>query len=239
MKRALVTGGSSPIGAAICQRLASSGLHVIVHANSRLDKAQACVEQIHQSGGSAEAVAVDLCAGEPASETLAQLSVDQPVQVFVHCVGRQKDMPFAAMTPNDWTSVIDINLNTFFSALRPLILPMIRSRWGRVIAVSSLSGVKGNRGQANYAAAKGGFLPLIKSLTYEYGSRGITANVVSPGLIETDDTAALENYDKLVSQTPIKRAGYVNEVAALIEFLVGEEAGFISGQQICIDGGAS
>ena len=106
-------------------------------------------------------------------------------------------------------------------------------------AVSSLSGVKGNRGQANYAAAKGGFLSLMKSLTYEYGSRGITANVVSPGLIETKETAALENYDELVGQTPVKRAGHVVEVAALIDFLAGEEAGFISGQQICIDGGAS
>lgn len=239
MKRALVTGGSSPIGAAISRELASQGNHVIVHANSHLDKAQECVDQIISKGGSAEAIALDLTKMNVAMGTLTALTGESPIQILVHCAGRQNDKPFAAMEVEDWTTVIDANLNSFFAALRPLILPMIRTRWSRVIAVSSLSGVRGNRGQANYAAAKGGYLPMMKSLTLEYGSRGLTANAVAPGIIETDDTRELTNYDELVQMTPLKRAGTPAEVAAIVGFLASDAAGFISGQQICVDGGST
>lgn len=238
MKQALVTGGSSPIGQAICDELASQGMHVVVHANRNLAKAQDCVNRIKTSGGSAEALALDLLNARSA-ETLSSLTAKGPIQVLVHCIGGQIDKPFAAMDVKDWTDVIDLNLTSFFSALRPLIVPMMRTRWGRIVALSSLSAVRGNHGQTNYAAAKGGLLPLMKSLTYEYGSRGITANVVAPGLIDTPETRELDNFKALAQLSPTRRAGTVDEVAALVGFLASEKSGYISGQQICVDGGSS
>lgn len=239
MKRALVTGGSSPIGVEICYRLARQGMHVIVHANSSVNVAQACVDRICDQGGSAEVLELDFTDTESTMERLEQLSSQAPIQVLVHCIGRQVDKPFAAMEIEDWSAVVDTNLNSFFAALRPIIMPMIRTRWGRVIAVSSLTGVRGNKGQTNYAAAKGGFFALMKSLSMEYGARGVTANVVAPGLIETEETKALPNYSDLVKLSPTKRAGRPDEVAALVGFLAGDDAGYITGQQFCIDGGAS
>ncbi len=238
MKRALVVGGSSPIGQAVSNELASMGMHVFVHANRNLDQAQACVDNITANNGSAEALQLDILSPEAASQ-LEALTTKGSIQVVVHCVGGQIDKPFAAMEFDDWKNVIDLNLTSFYSAVRPLIMPMLRSRWGRIIALSSLTAVRGNRGQTNYAAAKGGFLPLVKSLTQEYGSRGITANVVAPGLIDTAETTTLSNYDELVRMTPARRAGTVGEVAGLVGYLASDKAGFISGQQISIDGGCS
>ena len=238
MKVALVIGGSSPIGQAVCRDLAADGMHVIVHANRNLMAAEACVKIIHASGGHAEALQLDI--QDPGTaEVLETLTAKTPIQVVVYCAGKQIDKPFAAMDFADWNDVIDVNLKGFFTAVRPLILPMLRKRWGRIIALSSLTAVRGNRGQTNYAAAKGGFLPLAKSLAQEYGSRGITANVVAPGLIDTPGTAALDNRDALINLTPAKRAGTVEEVAALVRFLASDQAGYISGQQISIDGGSS
>jgi 3-oxoacyl-[acyl-carrier protein] reductase len=238
MKRALVVGGSSPIGQAVSNELAAMGMHVFVHANRNLDQAQACVDGITANGGSAEALQLDILTPEAASQ-LEALATEAPIQVVVHCVGGQIDKPLAAMEFDDWKNVIDLNLTSFYTAVRPLIMPMLRSRWGRIIALSSLTAVRGNRGQTNYAAAKGGFLPLVKSLTQEYGSRGITANVVAPGLIDTVETTKLSNYDELVKMTPARRAGTVAEVAALVGYLASDKSGFISGQQISIDGGCS
>ena len=238
MKRALVTGGSSPIGAAIAEDLAASGLHVTVHANSNLAAAEATAQRITDAGGHAEAMALDLLSPD-APDTLAARAADTPFQVFVHCVGGQRDMPFAAMERADWDHVVNLNLNTLFAALRPIIMPMMRTRWGRIVAISSLTAVAGNRGQSNYAAAKGGMLPMMKSLTREYGSRGITANVVAPGLIDTPETRALDNFDALAKMSPTGRAGTPGEVAALVEFLVSEKAGYISGQLITLDGGTT
>jgi 3-oxoacyl-[acyl-carrier protein] reductase len=238
MKQALVIGGSSPIGQAVCKELASNGMYVLVHANRNLAAAEACVKEIEAAGGQAEALQLDIL--DPASAVmLEERAVKSPIQVVVHCAGKQIDKPFASMELADWDDVIDVNLRSFFTVVRPLIMPMLRKRWGRIIALSSLTAVRGNRGQTNYAAAKGGFLPLMKSLTQEYGSRGITANVVAPGLIDTPDTMALRNRETLISLTPVKRAGTVEEVAALVGFLASEKAGYISGQQICIDGGSS
>lgn len=238
MRRALVTGGSSPIGSAVADELAAAGLHVIVHANRNVAIAHETVTRITAAGGSAEALALDLL--DPGSaEQLSTLAETAPVQVLVHCVGGQRDMPFAAMSPADWNEIVDLNLNSFFAALRPIILPMMRGRWGRIIAVSSLTAVTGNRGQTNYAAAKGGMLALMKSFAREYGSRGITANVVAPGLIDTPETMELANYQELKRLSPSNRAGKPDEVAALVGFLASEKAGYLSGQLICLDGGTA
>lgn len=237
MKRALITGGASPIGAVIATELGGQGIHIIVHANTSRDAAETVAEQIRGNGGSAEVLIADLT-DAAADEALAALAED-PVQILVHNAGLHRDMPFAAMEREDWTRVVDVNLNSFFTALRPLILPMMRTRWGRIVAISSLTAVRGNRGQTNYAAAKGGLLPLAKSLTREYGSRGITANVIAPGVIDTPETRALDNFEDLIRFSPAGRAGLPAEVAALAAFLVSEKAAYLSGQLICLDGGSS
>ncbi len=239
MRRALVTGGSSPIGAAIARELAGRGLHVLVHANSNLDAATATAGAIRDAGGSAEALALDLTDIDRTGETLGRIAAAEPVQVLVHNAGLHRDMPFAGMGWEDWRAPIDLTLNGFYAALRPLILPMMRGRWGRIVAISSLTAIAGNRGQTNYAAAKGGLLALAKSLTREYASRGITANVVAPGLIDTPDTGRLENFDALRALCPAGRAGTPQEVAAVVGFLASDDASYVSGQLIAVDGGTS
>lgn len=238
MRRALVTGGSGGIGAATARALGAAGHHVIVQAHRNLNRAERVASEIREAGGSAEAVALDLT--DPAcAEAVADLATPDPVHILVHAAGGQRDMPFAAMEPDDWAHVLDLNLTSVFAALRPLIMPMMRARWGRIVFLSSLAAVAGNRGQTSYAAAKGALLPLAKSLTRELASRGITANVVAPGLIETPETRALANWDDLVKICPMRRAGTPEEVAALIRFVVSEEAAYLSGQSISLDGGSS
>lgn len=238
MKRALIAGGSSPIGASIAENLAASGHHGTVHANRNADAARTTVARIIEAGGSADMLTLDLRARE-SGETLEALATENPFHVFVHCVGGHRDMPFAGMSHEDWRDIVDLNLNSFHMALHPIIMPMIRARWGRIIAISSLTAITGNRGQANYAAAKGGMLALVKSLTREYGARGLTANVVAPGIIETRQMQALENYNELVQLSSAGRAGTTDEVAAVVGFLASGAAAYVSGQMIAVDGGTS
>ncbi len=239
MRRALVTGGSSPIGAAIARQLAAQDLHVIVHANRNVVGAEATAAAIREQGGSAETVRLDLTDLDQARSVLGAMAELAPIQVLVHNAGLHRDVPFAAMEPDDWREVIDVNLNGFYAALRPLIMPMMRGRWGRIVAISSLAAITGNRGQTNYAAAKGGLLALAKSITREYASRGITANVVAPGLIATPETERLENFDALLQLCPTRRAGTPEDVAAIVGFLASDSACYISGQLIAVDGGTS
>ncbi len=239
MRRALVTGGSSPIGAAIARQLAAQDLHVIVHANRNLAGAEATATAIREQGGSAETLRLDLTDLDQARSVLGAMAELAPIQVLVHNAGLHRDVPFAAMEPDDWREVIDVNLNGFYAALRPLIMPMMRGRWGRIVAISSLAAITGNRGQTNYAAAKGGLLALAKSITREYASRGITANVVAPGLIATPETERLENFDALLQLCPTRRAGTPEDVAAIVGFLASDSACYISGQLIAVDGGTS
>ena len=236
-KRALVTGGSGDLGGAICRRLAADGLHVIVHANANLARAEAVVADIQTAGGSAEAVAFDVADGEATRAAIEALLQAGPVQVIVNTAGIHDDGPMAGMSETQWKRVIDVSLHGFFHVTQPLLLPMARTRWGRIVSVSSVAAVLGNRGQANYAAAKAALHGASKSLAREMASRNITVNVVAPGVIEgnmAEDTFSLESIKQIV---PAGRAGKPEEVAALVAFLCREEAAYINGQVIGINGG--
>jgi 3-oxoacyl-[acyl-carrier protein] reductase len=235
-KRALVTGASGGIGRAIAQRLAADGLHVIVHANSRLAQASELAAQIADAGGSAQAVSFDVTDRQSAQLACASLLEGGPVQVLVNNAGTHDDAAFPALRPAQWSSVIDVSLNGFFNVTQPLTMPMIRTRWGRVINISSIAALAGNRGQVNYAAAKGALNSATKALALELASRGITVNAVAPGII--DSGMAEGSFDKAMIErmVPMKRAGGAHEVAALVAFLASDDAGYISGQIISING---
>ena len=236
-KRALVTGGSGDLGRAIALRLARDGLHVIVHANSRLAVAQEVVAQIEAAGGSGEAVAFNVADREAAQAALAKLLEGGPVQVLVNNAGTHDDAAFPALSAAQWQGVIDVSLNGFFNVTQPLTMPMIRTRFGRIVNISSIASITGNRGQVNYAAAKGALNSATKALSLELASRGITVNAVAPGIIDSGMAEGTFDKDTIDRMVPMKRAGRADEVAALVSFLASAEAGYITGQIISINGG--
>ncbi len=236
VKRALVTGGSGDIGRAICRLLAKQALHVVVHAHSRPEQAAALAAEINQGGGSAETIVFDVTDGEAARLALEALLKKGPIQILINNAGFHADAPMAGMQTEHWRRVIEVNLNGFFNVTQPLLLPMISARWGRIVSVSSAAGILGNRGQSNYAAAKAGLHGASKSLALELASRGITVNVVAPGIIKGRMSEKLFDEARIKDLVPMKRAGTPDEVAALIGFLASEEAGYISGQIIGING---
>lgn len=236
-KRALVTGGSGDLGRAIALRLAQDGLHVIVHANSRLAVAQAVVAQIEAAGGSGEAVAFNVADREAAHAACAKLLEAGPVQVLVNNAGTHDDAAFPALSEQQWQGVIGVSLNGFFNVTQPLTMPMIRTRFGRIVNISSIASITGNRGQVNYAAAKGALNSATKALSLELASRGITVNAVAPGIIDSGMAEGTFDKDMIDRMVPMKRAGRAEEVAALVAFLASAEAGYITGQIISINGG--
>lgn len=237
MKRALVTGGSGDLGAAISIALAADGHHVIVHANNNLNRAQEVVSLIQEKGGSAEAVQFDVCKPDEIEAVISNILQVGPVQILINNAGVHDDVIMAGMQPEQWSTVIDVSLNGFYNITQPLLLPMIKSRWGRIITISSISGVMGNKGQANYAAAKAGLIGATKSLSLEMSSRGITSNSIAPGIIEGSMTEDLFDKDIINKMVPMQRAGKPEEVANLVVFLSSEKADYITGQVININGG--
>jgi 3-oxoacyl-[acyl-carrier protein] reductase len=237
MRRALVTGGSGAIGGAICRRLAADGLDVLVHANRNADAAQAVVRGIVDAGGRASATVFDVTDRESTSAALERHLAEGPVQVVVHNAGVHDDAVFPAMRAEQWHRVLAVGLDGFFHVTQPLLLPMLRTRWGRIVSVTSVAGLVGNRGQVNYAAAKGGLHAATKSLALEVATRGVTVNAVAPGIVDTPmsrdafDRAAIERI------VPMKRAGRADEVADLVGFLCSERAAYITAQVISINGG--
>ncbi len=237
MKRALVTGGSGGIGATICRRLAADGHHVIVHANRSLDKAEAVVTAIRAAGGSAEAVAFDVTDRAATAAALEKLLAAGAIQILVNNAGIHADAVFPGMSGEQWDSVIAVSLNGFYNVTQPLTMPMIRTRWGRIVNISSVAGLTGNRGQVNYSAAKGALHAASKSLALELASRGITVNAVAPGIIATDMIEGAFDAETIKQLVPMKRAGQPEEVADLVAFLASDSAAYISGQVISINGG--
>jgi len=234
--RALVTGGSGGIGAATCRRLAADGRHVIVHAHRNLEAARALAAELAAQGASAEALAFDVTDAAAARAALEALLERGPVQILVNNAGIHDDAAFPGMRAAQWHRVIDVSLHGFFNVTQPLVLPMLRTRWGRVVNMVSVSAVVGNRGQANYAAAKGALISATRTLALELGKRGVTVNAVAPGLIDTAMSTDFPQ-ERIRERVPLQRTGTAAEVADLVAFLASDRAAYITGQTIPINGG--
>jgi len=233
---ALVTGGSGGIGRAICLRLARDGFHVYVHAHSNPDRAAAVCKEITGAGGRADVITFDVTDHDAVTAALTPLVEERPIQVLVNNAGIHDDAVLAGMSLAQWERVVETTLDGFFNVTRAVLLHMIRTRWGRIINVSSVSGVIGNRGQVNYSAAKAGLIGATRSLAVEVASRGITVNAIAPGIIDTTMAGDLLSPEHVKKVVPMGRPGRPEEVAAVVGFLASEEAGYVSGQVIGING---
>ncbi|MBO9650230.1 MAG: 3-oxoacyl-ACP reductase FabG [Variovorax sp.] len=236
-KRALVTGASGALGAAIAQRLARDGATLLLHANSRPESVQQLAATIAAAGGKAECVVFDLRSDEAARAACERMLRDGPVQIIVNNAGVHDDAVLPGMQPEQWHKVIDVSLNGFFRVTQPLLLPMLRTRWGRILNISSVASLTGNRGQVNYAAAKGALNSATKSLSLEVAARGVTVNAIAPGIIASPMADGVFDSAMINQLVPAKRAGTPEEVAALAGFLASDEAAYITGQVVSINGG--
>jgi 3-oxoacyl-[acyl-carrier protein] reductase len=235
--RALVTGGSGALGQAICLALAEAGHEVWVHANRRTAEAEDVARRITDAGGAAHAITFDVTDADAAEAALARLIEDAPVQILVNNAGVHDDAPLAGMTRSQWRKVIDVTLNGFFNVTQPLLLPMIRTRHGRIVNIASLAGVMGNRGQVNYSAAKAGLIGATKALSLEVASRGITVNAIAPGIIASPMAEHAFPAERIKQLVPAQRAGQPEEVAAMVAYLVSDAAAYVTGQVLSINGG--
>jgi len=242
-KKVLVTGASGGIGRAIAVEAAKAGYYVICHYNGSQGKAEETLAQIQAAGGQGELIQFDVSNREDCKAKLSELTAKHGVLWgIVNNAGVTRDNTFVAMSGEDWDKVIHTNLDSFYNVINPLLMPMAsrkNKRGGRIITISSVSGVDGNRGQTNYSASKAGIIGATKALAVELAGRGITCNAIAPGVIETDMTKAIrpEVYDIIMQTIPMGRAGKPEEIAAAAVFLLSEGAAYITRQCIEIDGG--
>jgi 3-oxoacyl-[acyl-carrier protein] reductase len=237
-RRVLVSGASRGIGRAIALRLARDGFAVSVHCRRRRAEAEAVAAEIAASGGEADVLAFDVRERAAAFAALEEAIAARGAYYGVVCnAGIARDGAFPALSGDDWDEVVDTSLDGFFNVVQPLIMPMVRAkRGGRIVTLASVSGVMGNRGQVNYSAAKAGLIGATKALAVELGSRGITANCVAPGLIQTEMTGDLALGEAL-KFVPMNRVGQADEVAAAVSFLMSDAASYITRQVLGVNGG--
>jgi 3-oxoacyl-[acyl-carrier protein] reductase len=236
-KRALITGASGALGAAMAERLARDGATVLLHANSRPEAVEQLAASIAAAGGKAECHVFDLRSDDACAAGVARVLEAGPVQILVNNAGVHDDAVLPGMRAEQWHKVIDVSLNGFFRVTQPLLLPMMRTRWGRILNISSVAAIAGNKGQVNYAAAKGALNSATKALSLEVASRGVTVNAIAPGIIASPMADAVFDQAVINQMVPVKRAGTPQEVAALAAFLASDEAAYITGQVISINGG--
>ena len=238
-KTALVTGASRGIGKACAKVLAAAGHRVIVTARN-VEKLEETASEIRNAGGEAYVIAMDLSSSESITAAIGTAAKDfGRIDILVNNAGITKDGLAVRMKAADWEQVLRTNLTGAFIAIQQVLQGMMRERWGRIVNISSVVGEMGNAGQANYVASKAGLIGLTKALAHEVGSRNITVNAVAPGFIETDMTHVLsqELKDKMVANTPLKRIGSAEDIAHAVKFLVSDEAAFITGHVLDVNGG--
>lgn len=239
MRTALVTGASRGIGQ-VCARVLGAAGYRVAAAARNLEKLQETVAGIQSAGGEAHVVAMDMASAESISSAIGALLKEfGTIDILVNNAGITRDGLAVRMKAADWNDVIATNLTGAFVAIQQVLPRMMRERWGRIVNISSVVGESGNAGQANYAASKAGLIGLTKALAQEVGSRNITVNAVAPGYIETDMTHGLspEIKEKLIAQTPLRRMGTAEDIAQAVKFLVSDEAAFITGHVLDVNGG--
>lgn len=236
-RKALVTGSSSGIGRAVAKQLARDGCDVWVHYRSRSEAAEAVVEDVRRLGGQATAICFDIGDWEQTQRQLSKLlEAEQRIDVLVHNAGITDDAPLLGMDITQWTRVVNTDLNGFFHVTRLLLMPMIRNRWGRIVSVSSIAAIHGNRGQTNYAAAKAGLIGATRSLAKEVASRGVCVNAIAPGFIDTQMIDSIP--EQLIRDVvPMQRAGRAEEVAQVAGFLCSDAASYLTGDVLNVSGG--
>lgn len=235
-KVALISGASRGIGAAIARTLAGDGLDVVLTCVNQRAAADALAEELRALGGKAWVSQFDVKDEVQSRAAIEQLLVETPIHIVVNNAGVSSDAPFPGLSSQAWHSVVDTTLDGFFHVTQPLVMPMVRRKWGRIINISSVAGIIGNRGQVNYSAAKAGLIGATKALAQELASRNITVNAVAPGLIDTEMVAGAP-IDEILKHIPMKRMGKAQEVADLVSYLASERSAYMTGQVLTISGG--